>query len=88
MVLIDKTYRGAKSLSGKISAAAMIIGGFFALLFMAAVKPSHFLGTESGVAHADVVSGGTDSGCTTGGCDTGCGGGASGCGSGDDGTSG
>lgn len=80
-MVIDKTYKGVRSLSGRIITALMIVGGFVTLLFMSSSKPFNFFGTnESGVAHADVVGGGGDTYY-----DSGCGDGSA-CGDGSGGT--
>ena len=75
MVVIDKTYKGVRSLSGKIMTALMIIGGLVTLVFMASAKPLIFFGiNESGVAHGDAGGGSGsyndwDAGSEGSGCD-------------------
>jgi len=75
VVVIDKTYKGVRSLSGKIMTALMIIGGLATLVFMASAKPLNFFGmNESGIAHADAAGGGGgdgyyDEGSEGSGCD-------------------
>lgn len=65
-------------MSGKITTALLIAGGFITLLVMSPVKPLNFLNmNDGGVAHADVVDPNCDSGCYI---DAGCeGAGGTGC---------